>query len=282
MTYLLVLLIIVLLFSAAFFSACETAITSASRPKLHQLAKEGDKRANIILKLQGKTGLVISVVLTCNTLLNTFSASLATKLDISGKEGIRFIFASFVMGTLILIYAEVIPKMAALHSPEAFMLRACKVLDFIFRIFQPINTIIMVISRKTLSLFGLKTSGHTSVYASLEELKGVIDMHQGPGQDVSEERAMLKSILDLGSIQIGEIVVHRKNVTMINANNSTSVIVDQILSCPFTRLPLYKGDPDNIIGMINTKAILKALRQHGGNIDEIDIFVDCYKTVVRS
>lgn len=271
MTYILISLILLLLLSAAFFSACETAITSASRAKLHQLSKEGDKRAAIILGLQGKMGHVISVILTCNTLINTFSASLATKFDFSGGQGLGLVFTSMIIGTIILIYAEVMPKMFALYAPEEFMLKTVKVLNFIVRIFQPINTVIIAISRRTLSLFGYNTSGHTSVYASLEELRGVIDMHQGPGQDVSQERAMLKSILDLGSVQIGEIMVHRKNVTMINANNPTSVIVDQILSCPFTRLPLYKGDPDNIIGMINTKAVLKALRQHGGNIDEINI-----------
>ena len=273
MTTLLILTIVLLLMVSAFFSACETAVTSASRAKLHQLAKDGDERANIIRKLQEKLSSVISVILTCNTMINTLSASIATKLigDLIDDEGFGVLYASFIMGALILIYAEVMPKMVALHSPERFMLRASRFLNFIVNLFRPLNNVITSIARNTLSATGVKTSGQTSLYASLEELRGVIDMHQGPGQDVPQERAMLKSILDLGSVQVGEIMIHRKNVTMLNADNPTSVILDQILSCPFTRLPIYKGDPDNIVGMLNTKAVLRAVRQHSGNLDDLDI-----------
>ncbi len=273
MTFLLIATIVVLLYVSAFFSACETAITSASRAKLHQLAKEGNQRAVIIRTLQEKLGLVVSVILTCNTMINTLSASLATKLitDLVGDEGFGVLYASFIMGSLILIYAEVMPKMIALHAPERLVLRSAKFLNFIFGLFRPLNHMINVLARNTLSLFGVKTSGQTSLYASLDELKGVIDLHQGPGQDVPQERAMLKSILDLGSVQVGEIMVHRKNVTMLNADDPSSLIVDQVLSCPFTRLPLYKGDPDNIVGVVNAKALLRAVRQHSGNVDELDI-----------
>ena len=270
MTSLLILTIVLLLMISAFFSASETAVTSASRAKLHQLAKDGDERANIIRRLQEKMSAVISVVLTCNTMLNTLVAFIAAKLsDHTGWIG--ELVAPFIMGTVILIYAEVMPKMVALHGPERFMLRSSKVLNFIFNLFRPLNNVITSVARGTLSVLGLKTSGQTSLYASLEELRGVIDMHQGPGQDVPQERAMLKSILDLGSVHVGEIMIHRKNVTMINADNPTSAILDQVLSCPFTRLPIYKGDPDNIIGMLNTKAVLRALRQHSGNLDDLDI-----------
>ena len=273
MILILILTILVLLYISAFFSACETGITSASRAKLHQLAKEGNERAIIIRNLQEKLGLVISVILTCNTMINTLAASLATKLitDIVGDEGLGVLYASFIMGSLILIYAEVMPKMIALHAPERLVLRSAKFLNFIFKLFRPLNHVINILARRTLSLVGVKTGGQASLHASLEELRGVIDLHQGPGQDVPQERAMLKSILDLGSVQVGEIMVHRKNVTMLNANDPASLIVDQILSCPFTRLPLYKEDPDNIIGVINAKALLRAVRQHPGNIDELDI-----------
>ena len=264
MTTLLILTIVLLLMVSAFFSACETAVTSASRAKLHQLAKDGDERANIIRKLQEKLSSVISVILTCNTMINTLSASIATKLigDLIDDEGFGVLYASFIMGALILIYAEVMPKMVALHSPERFMLRASRFLNFIVNLFRPLNNVITSIARNTLSATGVKTSGQTSLYASLEELRGVIDMHQGPGQDVPQERAMLKSILDLGSVQVGEIMIHRKNVTMLNADNPTSVILDQILSCPFTRLPIYKGDPDNIVGLLKVRNELVALNRH--------------------
>lgn len=271
MTIFLLFVILALLFMGAFFSACETAITASSKAKFHHLAKEGDKRAVIIKDLQQKLGLVISVLLMCNTMINTGAVSIATALMINlvGQEGPAY--ASLIMGPLILIYAEVMPKMLALYSPERLLLSSAHFLNIMFKVFRPFNQVINVFARKTLSFFGVKTSAQDADHASLDELKGVIDLHKGPGQDVPHERAMLKSILDLGSVQVGEIMVHRKNVTMLNADDPLSSIVDQVLSCPFTRLPLWKGDPDNIIGIINAKALLRAVRSHSGDIDNLNI-----------
>ncbi|NBT85493.1 MAG: HlyC/CorC family transporter [Alphaproteobacteria bacterium] len=271
MTIILLLVILVLLFMGAFFSACETAITVSSKAKFHHLAKEGDKRAVIIKDLQQKLGLVISVLLMCNTMINTGAVSLATALMINlvGQEGPAY--ASLIMGPLILVYAEVMPKMLALYNPERLLLSSAHFLSIMFKIFRPFNQVINAFARKTLSLFGIKAAAQDADHASLDELKGVIDLHKGPGQDVAHERAMLKSILDLGSVQVGEIMVHRKNVTMLNADEPLSIIVDQVLSCPFTRLPLWKGDPDNIIGIINAKALLRAVRSHPGDIDDLNI-----------
>jgi Mg2+/Co2+ transporter CorB len=257
-------IIITLLVVSAFFSACETAITTASRAKFHQLAKEGDKKAVIVRDLQQKLGLVISVTLMCNTVLNTVVASLATEL-------VGGFYASLSMAAAILIYAEVMPKMLALYNPEGFLLRIAHFLNFVFNLFRPLNHVVNILARQTLALFGARPTNSDNIYASLDELKGVIDLHQGPGQDVQHERAMLKSILDLGSVQVGEIMVHRKNVTMLNADDPASSIVDQVLSCPFTRLPLWKGDPDNIVGIINAKALLRAVRSHPGSLDKLDI-----------
>lgn len=257
-------IIITLLVVSAFFSACETAITTASRAKFHQLAKEGDKKAVIVRDLQQKLGLVISVTLMCNTVLNTVVASLATEL-------VGGFYASLSMAAVILIYAEVMPKMLALYNPEGFSLQIAHILNFIFNLFRPLNHVVNILARQTLALFGARPTNSVNIYASLDELKGVIDLHQGPGQDVQHERAMLKSILDLGSVQVGEIMVHRKNVTMLNADDPPSSIVDQVLSCPFTRLPLWKGDPDNIVGIINAKALLRAVRSHPGSLDKLDI-----------
>jgi Mg2+/Co2+ transporter CorB len=271
MTILLVAVILVLIFISAYFSACETAITASSKAKFHLLAKEGDIRAIIIRDLQQKLGLVISVLLMCNTMVNSAAVSLATWLMINllGEEGVAY--ASLVMGGLLLIYAEVVPKMVALQRPEHLLLFSARFLNFIFKLFRPLNQAINLLARKTLSLVGFKTTSSDTDHASLDELKGVIDLHKGPGQDVPHERAMLKSILDLGSVQVEEIMVHRKNVTMLNADDSLSSIVDQVLSCPFTRLPLWQGDPDNIIGIVNAKALLRAVRSHPGNIDDLNI-----------
>ena len=153
MTILLITIIIVLLLVSAFFSACETAITVSSKAKFHFLAKEGDTRAVIIRYLQQRLGLVISVLLMCNTMINSSAVSLGTWLMINlvGEEGVAY--ASLIMGALVLIYAEVMPKMLALQSPEKLLLSSARFLNFIFKFFRPVNQAINFLARKTLNLF---------------------------------------------------------------------------------------------------------------------------------
>lgn len=270
-TIVFIVVIVLILIASGYLSASETAITAASRAKLHQFAKAGDKRAAKIKELQKNMGLTISALLIVNILLNSFATSAVTEMLTSriGKEGV--FLAPFIASTLIIIYAEVLPKIVAVQQPERVLISIATPIGFIFNVFRPINVAINYIARYSLWLFGFKIKVNDTEHATLEELRGVIDLHHGPGQDVAHERAMLKSILELGSVQVGEIMIHRKNVTMIDASDSPASIVDQVLSSPFTRLPLWKDDPDNIIGVINAKALLRAVRSSPDNLDDLDI-----------
>jgi len=261
----------ILLVVSGFFSAAETGITAASRPKLHQLAKEGDPRAKIIQDLQNNLSLTISALLLGNQFFNTLAVSIATGLliNIVGQEGIAY--ATIMMGTLITIYAEVAPKILAVQNPEPFLLKSSKVLRFLFAVFYPLLRLINLVARISLRLIGVRIDENQMRHGTVEELRGAIDLHMGPGQDIAEERAMLRSILDLSDVQVNEIMTHRKNVTMIDAGENPQKIVEQVLASPFTRLPLFKGDPDNIIGIVHAKALLRAVRAHpsddSGNLD---------------
>lgn len=270
-TILLILLIVLILVGAGYLSASETALTAASKAKLHQIAKTGNKKARTIRELQKNVGLTLSALLMGNILLNAFATSTVTDMLTSriGKEGV--IFAPIIMSVIIVIFAEVMPKIIAVHQPERVLLAVATPIRFVFNIFRPVTLAINYIARYSLWLLGFNIKVDTSSHATLEELRGVIDLHHGPGQDVAHERAMLKSILDLGSVQVGEIMIHRKNVTMIDVNDSPTSIVDQVLSSPFSRLPLWKDDPDNIVGIINAKALLRAVRSHQGSLDDLDI-----------
>ncbi len=253
--------IIIFISISSFFSACETAITAASKARFHQLAKEGDTRAEIIRHFQQNLGYAISVFISCNIMLNAWAVGLTTKLFIKflGEQGGEL--AATFMGIVIVVYAEVMPKMLAIIYSETLLLRSARFLRVVFNLFRPCNHAIHWIARKSVGLFGLKTTQSESDYeASVEELRGAIDLHTGENQDVVQEKAMLKSILDLGSVQVGEIMVHRKNVTMLNADDSLDSIVDQVLASPFTRLPLWRGNLDNVIGIVNAKALLRAVR----------------------
>ncbi len=266
-----------LLFVSAFFAASETAITAASRAKIHQLTRDGDERAKIIKDLQSDLGLSISALLLGATFFNTLSVSSATALliRILGQEGV--VYASLLMGVLIIIYAEVAPKIIAVQNPENFLLRSAKILRILFIILRPILNLINFIARLSLRIFGVKISNTQTSHATLEELRGVIDLHHGPGDDTADERAMLKSILDLGSVQVSEIMTHRKNVTMLDAGDPPEKIVSFILQSPFTRFPIWKDDPENVVGVINAKALLRAVKAQPEGLKDLDILSVAHK-----
>jgi len=275
----LAIVFVVLLLASSFFSASETAITFASRPKLHQLAKSGNKRAKIIRDLQRHISMVISAVLAYNTLLNAAIASVLASLtfDLLGENStLAAVGASIVAGTIVLVFAEMLPKTLAVQDTIRFLMFAAPGIKFFYNLFLPINKALSFFIKVLLGMVGIKVTP-LDQHASVEELRGAIDMHEGPGQDTPHEKAMLKSILDLGSVQVSEIMVHRQNVTMVNADDLPTVIVDQVLACPYTRLPLWQGNPDNIVGVINTKALLRAVRAHSGSLDDLNIIDIAHK-----
>ncbi|AIK95599.1 HlyC/CorC family transporter [Candidatus Odyssella acanthamoebae] len=265
------IMLLALIALASLLSSAETSVTAVSKAKLHSLAKKGDPKAKLVLELQKNVGLSLSTILLFNTLcltiVNNNIGDIAA--DLFGKEAI--IFASFAMTIIITVYAETLPKIIAVNSPEKVLMLLIRPLWVVFRVFRPITLAINNFARAHLRLFGIKSNANDE-FAALEELRGAIDMHFAHEKpDANNERAMLKSILDLREVSVGEIMTHRKNVTMVNANDAPSEIVKQVLESPFTRVPLYKNDTDNIVGIIHSKALLRYVNAHQDSLDKLDI-----------
>lgn len=265
----LVLLCLVVL--ASLLSSAETSVTAVSKAKLHSMAKKGDSKAKLVLELQKNVGLSLSTILLFNTLCLTIVNNNIGDItaDIFGKEAI--IFVSIIMTAIITVYAETLPKIIAVNSPEKVLMLLIRPLWLVYSIFRPVTLAINNFARAHLKLFGVKSNADDE-YAALEELRGAIDMHFAETtHDADNERAMLKSILDLREVSVEEIMTHRKNVTMINIDDKPSEIVKQVLESPFTRVPLYKDNHDNIVGVIHAKALLRAVNSHKGSLDKLDI-----------
>ena len=265
----LVLLCLVVL--ASLLSSAETSVTAVSKAKLHSMAKKGDSKAKLVLELQKNVGLSLSTILLFNTLCLTIVNNNIGDItaDIFGKEAI--IFVSIIMTAIITVYAETLPKIIAVNSPEKVLMLLIRPLWLVYSIFRPVTLAINNFARAHLRLFGIKSNADDE-YAALEELRGAIDMHFAETtHDADNERAMLKSILDLREVSVEEIMTHRKNVTMINIDDKPSEIVKQVLESPFTRVPLYKDNHDNIVGVIHAKALLRAVNSHKGSLDKLDI-----------
>jgi Mg2+/Co2+ transporter CorB len=266
-----ILLIVALLGASAFFSASETAITGASRPRMHALEKRGNARARVVNALRASTERMISGILFGNNLANILASSLATSILIAwfGNAGVAY--ATIVMTFLILLFGEVLPKSYALHHADRVALATAPLVRAIVWLLTPITSAVEVIVRALLKLLGVKIGGGVSVLHREEELRGAIDLHRGPGPETVQERRMLRSVLDLDEVMVGEVMVHRKNVVAVDADLPTDRILDAVVESQYSRLPLWRGDPDNIVGVLHVKTLLHAVRTHKGALEALKI-----------
>jgi Mg2+/Co2+ transporter CorB len=262
--------IFVLLLLSAFFSGAETAMTAASRARLHAWEKEGNKRAGLANKIREKKDRLIGALLLGNNLVNILASALATSVLIKlfGEAGI--VYATLAMTVVVLIFSEVLPKTYALHHADKMAVFLVYPIKFIVWLFAPFAGTINWIVRAILKLFGADIS-KVSAGSHMEVLRGVIELHSGEAQEVHDQRAMLRSILDLADVEIREIMVHRNTVTMIDASEPVDKIIDDVLGSPYTRVPVYQDDTDNIVGVLHTKALLRELRANVGTHEHIDI-----------
>jgi Mg2+/Co2+ transporter CorB len=263
-------IIVVLLVLSGFFSGSETALTAASRPRMHSLAKQGDRRAAIVLALLGRNERLIGGILLGNNLVNILASALATSLlvRIFGEAGV--VYATLVMTLLVLVFAEVLPKTWALNHADNMSLRVAPAARILVAVLAPITHSIYVIVRTTLKPFGIVLGVELGREQAEEELRGAIDLHEGTEPETRHERQMMRSILDLDEVEVEEIMTHRKKVSMIDLGDEPDGIVDQVLDSQFTRIPVYRGNQDNVVGVMHTKELLRELRRHKGDVAAID------------
>ncbi len=255
--------IIVLLALSALFSGSETALTAASRARLHRLAAEGDRAARRVEGLIADKERLIGAILLGNNLVNILASALATRLfmHIVGESGV--LYATLVMTTLVLIFAEVLPKTYAIADPDRIALRIARPLEIVVFLFSPVVALVGHVVRATLALFGVDLEGREAVLSVKEELRGAIDLGASEGALRKSHRDMLGSILDLDEITVEDVMVHRRNMQMIDISKPTAEIIDAVIESPYTRLPLYDADPENIVGVVHAKDVLRAVRRSG-------------------
>jgi Mg2+/Co2+ transporter CorB len=262
-----------LLILSGFFSGSETALTAASRSRLHNWAKEGNKRAGLVNKIRERKDRMIGALLLGNNLVNIMASALATSvlIKIVGEAGV--VYATLIMTALVLIFAEVLPKTYALTHADKMSVAIAPIIRVVIWVFFPVAEAVNRIVRVTLKMFGADMS-MMSDGSHMEVLRGVIELHDGADSETQQQRAMLRSILDLFDVDVEEIMTHRKNVLMLNAAEPIEKIVEEALESPYTRMPVYRDEPDNIIGVLHAKALMRELKARELNdvaIDDIDI-----------
>jgi len=208
----------------------------------------------------------VSAVLLGNSVVNILSASLTTAVltDLFGTAGI--VYATAIIGVMVVVFAEVMPKTWALLRADRVALILAPSIVVTLAILGPMARAVAWISRLFLWLLGVRTDSSHAAQEHNELLRGAIELH-GVGhidEDAPAEKAMLRSVLELGDRTVGDVMTHRGNVVLIDAEEATEAIVNQMLAAPYTRIPLYRGQPDNIVGVVHAKDLFRAVRAAGG------------------
>ncbi|WP_075291433.1 HlyC/CorC family transporter [Pararhizobium arenae] len=263
--------IVVLILLSAFFSGSETALTAASRARLHVLEVNGDERAGIVTHLIQRRDRLIGALLIGNNLVNILSSSIATSvlLRVFGATGVAY--ATLGMTVILVIFAEVLPKSWAISAPDRFALTVARPVRWVVLVIGPLSSLVNGIVRRLLSLFGISLSRETSMLTAHEELRGAVDFLHREGSFIKADRDRLGGVLDLGELEVSDIMIHRTSMRAINADEPPELAVRAVLESPYTRMPVWRGSSDNIIGVVHAKDLLRALAEPDAEPENIDI-----------
>ncbi len=265
-----ILIILCLLVLSGFFSSSETALTAASRARMHTAEKDGDKRATTVSRLLNMRERLLGGILLGNNLVNILASVLTTALftKIFGAGGLALILATIVMTVLILIFAEVLPKTYAISQPDKLALRVAKPISIVVKVFAPIVSVVQIIVNATLRLFGFDTNA--SAWTAADDIKGAVDLHLEEGGMAKRARDQIYGVLEIGELDLEDVMTHRKNMVMIDAELAPDQIVKEMLNSGHSRVPLYKDNTDNVVGVLHAKDTLKAILKVNGDISQID------------
>ena len=263
--------VLALLVCSAFFSGSETALTAASRARMHTLENNGDERAALVTSLIARRDRLIGTLLIGNNLVNILASSLATSLFLGlfGTSGVAL--STLAMTVLLVIFSEVLPKSWAIAAPDRFALAVAPFVRLIVIVIGPLSSLVNTIVRHILGLFGVNLSVEMPMLTAHEELRGAVDFLHREGSVIKADRDRLGGVLDLGELEVSDIMIHRMAMRAINADDPPQVAVRAVLESPYTRMPVWRGAADNIIGVVHAKDLLRALAEPDVEPENLDI-----------
>lgn len=260
----------ILLALSGFFSGSETALTAASRGRIHQAARNGSVRARTVEELTGNKERLIGAILLGNNLVNILASSLATSVLIAtfGQSGV--VYATLVMTLAVVVFAEVLPKTWAINRPDEFALGVAPSVKILVTLLSPATLGVNLLVRALLRLVGVKTDAGRSGLTGHEEIRGTVALLHEEGEVIKGDRDMLGGILDLRELEVSDVMVHRTRMVALDAELPPAELVHQVVSSPYTRMPIYQGDTDNIVGILHAKDVLRALTKTG-DVQKLDM-----------
>ena len=273
--WLALLIICVCLLLSAFFAGSETALTASSRASMHRLEKQGNRKAGIVNRLLDARERLIGALLFGNNAVNIGASALATGVLLDWFGDVGVLYATVVMTLAVVVFAEVLPKTAAFNAPDRISLIVARPIDWTVRLLAPLLLGVEWLVRRTLRLFGMRVGKSQSMLSAHEELRGAIDLHHKEGGVVKLDRDMLGGVLDLRELTVSDIMVHRTTMDAIDVDLPTEQVVDAALKSSHTRVPLWRGEREEIVGILHAKTLLRALREARGDLGKLDIMSLC-------
>jgi Mg2+/Co2+ transporter CorB len=265
------LAIVVLLVLSAFFNASETALTAASRARMHALEQEGNAKARLVNRLLRQPAKMIGAVLLGNTLVDVLAASLASGVAVVMVGPAGVVYATAIVTLLIVIFSAVLPKTYALAFSDSVALFVAPIMRVVIALLSPLTAAIQFIVRLILRLTPTKRDDAANILAAHEEIRGTIELQTIGGAVAKGDAAMLGGVLDLRSLQVLDIMVHRTKMQTIHIDDPPEKVVDEVLKSQHTRIPLWKDEPENIVGVVHTKDLLVALAGVGWDVAKLDV-----------
>src|SRR3981189_1007749 len=264
-------IVIALLLVSAFFSASETALTAASRASMLRLAKQGNRDAIVVSSLFAMRERMIGALLLGNNIGNSGASALATGLFTAWFGEVAVLYAPAVMTVMVVIFAEVLPKTIAINAPDRISLLVARPMKLTVYLLGPLLTVIEAIVLALIKLLGIKIGAHQAILSPTERLRGAVDLLHHEGKVEKHDRDMFGGLLDLRELQVSDVMVHRTEMVMINADLPAEELVREVLATEYTRIPLWRDKPENIIGVLHPKECLSATRPAEGDTSRIDV-----------
>ena len=273
------LVILVSLVGAAFFSGAETALTAASRARLQALETSGDHRAALANRLVANKGRLISAMLLGAQLVTIASSAYTTSVFVRAFGNGGVLGATAVMTVLIVVFGEVLPKTVAIAYPDRVALVIAPVVAFFVTVFAPVVHAVEAFVHLLLKLFGFGADERDSGVSGAEELRGAVDILHREGEVARDQRDMFGGLLELEDVPVRDVMIHRTKMRTLEADSPPAELVREALNSPYSRIPLWRGDPENIIGILHIKDLFRAYAAAGGDVSRLsaaDVALDAW------
>ncbi|RDY24207.1 HlyC/CorC family transporter [Romboutsia maritimum] len=266
------LILIVLLTSInAFFASSEIAIVSVNKTKIKSLSKENNSRAKILEKLIEEPSKFLATIQVGITLAGFFSSAsaatsissiISSKLSVPHAQTISIVIVTLILSYITLVFGELVPKRIALQNKEEIALKSSKIIYFVSIITRPFTKILSMSTNVVLRIMGYDEVKNEEELSE-EEIRDLIAYSQKQGSIQKEEKDMIEGVFELNDKLCKEIMTSRKDTYLIDIDDNIKSYIDELLSLPYSRIPVYEDNIDNIIGILHIKDLLKQAKQLG-------------------